>query len=62
MVFHPIQFVFGGNVEWSLVAQYSTALCKDYSSVPNLLKTVLMTNTEIIVKMLKREGRPLEVV
>lgn len=35
---------------------------KDDSSAPNLLKTALIANTEIMVKMLKREGRPLEIV
>lgn len=36
--------------------------CTLHSSVPNLQKRVLMTNTEMIIKILKKEGRPLEMI
>ena len=55
--------MFGSNFEGSMIVQYLNHFIKDYNIAPNLLKTVLMTNTEnYIVKMLKKEGRPLEVI
>lgn len=51
MVFHAVQFVFGGNTKGFFMVQLY--FVKIIEVPPNLLITVLMTNTRIIVKMLK---------
>lgn len=36
--------------------------CTLHSCAPNLWKRVLMTNTEMTIKILRKEGRPLEMI